>query len=85
MGLKEMLFGSYSKKELKRVDPIAKKVFALEDTYRAYSDAQLRETTQKLKDRLAAGETLDDILPDAFACCREAADRCWACATSRYR
>ncbi|SCJ71428.1 preprotein translocase subunit SecA [Anaerotruncus sp. 2789STDY5834896] len=75
MGLKEMLFGSYSKKELKRVDPIAKKVFALEDTYRAYSDAQLRETTQKLKDRLAAGETLDDILPDAFACCREAADR----------
>ena len=70
-----MLFGSYSKKELKRVDPIAKKVFALEDTYRAYSDAQLRETTQKLKDRLAAGETLDDILPDAFACCREAADR----------
>ena len=71
----EKLFGSFSKKELKKIQPIADKVLALEDTYAAMSDAQLKDMTPKLKERLAKGETLDDILPDAFAVCREAAWR----------
>ena len=75
MGLLKKLMGSYSDRELKRIDPIVKKVLALEEHYRGLSDAQLQQTTPALKARLAAGETLDDILPDAFAACREAADR----------
>lgn len=75
MGLLNALFGNYSKKELKRIDPIVKKVLALEEQYRAMSDNELKEQTVRLKERLAAGETTDDILPDAFAVCREAADR----------
>ncbi len=75
MAFLEKLFGSFSKKELKKIHPIADKVLALEDTYAAMSDAQLKDMTPKLKERLAKGETLDDILPDAFAVCREAAWR----------
>ncbi|MBO1679007.1 preprotein translocase subunit SecA [Bittarella massiliensis (ex Durand et al. 2017)] len=75
MGLKDLLFGSYSKKELKRIDPIAQQVYALEDEYRKKTDEELRQTTVALKERLAQGATLDDILPDAFAACREAGDR----------
>ena len=75
MAFLEKLFGSFSKKELKKIQPIADKVLALEDTYAAMSDAQLKDMTPKLKERLAKGETLDDILPDAFAVCREAAWR----------
>ncbi len=75
MGLISALFGSYSKRELKRVEPIKDQVLALEDKYRAMSEEQLRGQTAVLKGRLADGETLDDILPDAFAVCREAADR----------
>ena len=71
----EKLFGSFSKKELKKIQPIADKVLALEDTYAAMSDAQLKDMTPRLKERLAKGETLADILPDAFAVCREAAWR----------
>ena len=71
----EFLVGNYSKKELKRIDPILKKVLALEESYRAMSDEELQAVTPALKARLAAGETLDDILPDAFAACREASDR----------
>ena len=67
MAFLEKLFGSFSKKELKKIQPIADKVLALEDTYAAMSDAQLKDMTPKLKERLAKGETLDDILPDAFA------------------
>ena len=69
------LFGSYSKRELKRIRPICDKVLALEDKYKALSEQELRGQTQLLKDRLQKGETLDDILPDAFAVCREATDR----------
>lgn len=67
--------GSYSKKEVKRVMPICKKVLALEEKYAAMKDEELKEQTSILKKRLANGETLDDILPDAFAVCREASWR----------
>lgn len=69
------IFGDYSKKEVKRVSKTADKVLALESKYQPMSDKELISQTQILKNRLAAGETLDDILPDAFAVCREAAWR----------
>lgn len=69
------LFGDYSKKEVKRVKKISNKVLALEDKYQAMEDKELTAQTANLKERLANGETLDDILPDAFAVCREAAWR----------
>ncbi len=69
------IFGDYSTKEVKRVSKTADKVLALESKYQPMSDKELVSQTQILKDRLAAGETLDDILPDAFAVCREAAWR----------
>ena len=69
------IFGDYSKKEVKRVSKTADKVLALESKYQPMSDKELVSQTQILKDRLADGETLDDILPDAFAVCREAAWR----------
>ena len=75
MALFEKLFGSFSSKELKKVRPIADKVLALEPTYAAMSDTELAGMTPKFKERLAKGETLDDILPDAFAVCREASWR----------
>ena len=69
------LFGNYSKRELKRVQPIADKVLALEEKYAAMSESELKNMTAVLKERLAGGETTDDILPDAFAACREASRR----------
>ena len=75
MGIMTKLFGSYSDRELKRVRPIAEKVEALADQYKAMSDGQLRAVTGELKARLEGGETTDDILPDAFAACREAGER----------
>ena len=75
MGLLKKIFGTYSDRELKRVAPIAAEVEALEEKYKAMSGSELRGITAKLKERLAAGETLDDIMPDAFAACREASDR----------
>ena len=75
MGLIEKIFGNYSQKEIRRIDPLVKKVLALEDTYRNMSEEELRSQTAVLKSRLAEGETLDDILPEAFAACREACDR----------
>ena len=75
MGLLKALFGDYSTKELKRIRPICDKVLALEGKYAAMSDAELKSQTDILKDRLANGETTDDILPDAFAVCREASWR----------
>ena len=75
MGLFSKLFGSYSDRELKRIMPIAKAVEAKEEEYGRLSDEQLRHKTEELKARLAEGETLDDILPDAFATAREAAWR----------
>ena len=75
MGLRDMLLGSYSKRQLKKIKPIQQATLDLEDKYKAYTDDQLREETERFKDRLQTGETLDDILPEAFAVCREAADR----------
>ncbi len=75
MRLLEKIFGTFSSRELKNIKPIMEKVVALEDEYRAMSEAQLKSVTPKLKERLAGGESLDSILPEAFAACREAADR----------
>lgn len=75
MGLIKAIFGNYSEKEIKRVKPLQAKVLELEEEYRGLSDDALRGKTAEFKDRLSAGETLDDILPEAFAACREAADR----------
>ena len=75
MNIFKALFGNYSEKELKRIEPLKQKVLALEAEYRALSDDQLRAKTEEFKERLAKGETLDDILPEAFATCREAGDR----------
>ena len=75
MSFIEKLFGSFSDKELKKIDPIAQSVLALEDKYTAMSEDELRGSSAVLKQRLADGETLDDILPDAFATCREASWR----------
>ncbi len=69
------MFGNYSKREIKRVQPICNKVLELEDKYAAMSESELKNQTTLLKERLANGETLDDILPDAFAACREASWR----------
>ena len=75
MSLLEKIFGNYSQKELKRIDPIVKKVLSLEDKYRAMGEEELKGQTVLFRERLAKGETLDDILPEAFAACREACDR----------
>lgn len=75
MGLMKKLFGDYSQKEIKRILPLQQKVLSLEEEYRALSDEQLRGKTAEFKERLELGETLDDILPEAFAACREAGDR----------
>ena len=75
MGLMKKLFGTYSQRELKSIYPIADKIEALADEYRAMTDAQLQAKTPEFKERLAQGETLDDILPEAFATVREAAFR----------
>ncbi len=76
MGLIEAIFGNYSKKELKRIEPIKNKVLELEAKYQPMSDHELREQTQVMKNKLADGlSTLDDVLPDALAVCREAAYR----------
>ena len=69
------LFGDYSAKEIKRAGPIRDKVLALEEEYAALSDEQLQAKTTAFKERLAGGETLDDLLPEAFATCREASWR----------
>ena len=75
MSLLEKIFGSYSKKELARIEPIKQKVLDLEPKYEAMRGKELRAQTGVLKERLAGGETLDDILPDAFAVFREASWR----------
>ena len=75
MGLLNKLFGTNRAKELKRVEPLVKKVEALEEEYRNLTDAQLQAKTPEFQARYRNGETLDDLLPEAFAACREAADR----------
>ena len=75
MGLLKKIFGDYSAKEVKRVVPIKNKVLALEEEYAKLTDKELQAKTPEFKERLANGETLDDILPEAFAACREASWR----------
>ena len=74
-GLLTKLFGNYSKRELKRIQPLVDQVLGLEDKYKQLSDEELKAQTGLLKGRLEKGETLDDILTDAFAACREAMAR----------
>ncbi len=75
MGLITKIFGTYSERELKSIYPIVDKIEALESEYAAMTDAQLQAKTPEFKERLANGETLDDILPEAFATVREASRR----------
>ncbi len=75
MSLLTKLFGNYSEKEIKRILPLRQRVLDLEEEYRALSDDELKAKTYEFKNRLSAGETLDDLLPEAFAACREASDR----------
>ena len=75
MGLFTKVFGTYSQRELKSIYPIVDKITALEDEYKQLTDAELQAKTPEFKERLANGETLDDLLPEAFAVCREAASR----------
>ena len=75
MGLFKSIFGDYSSRELKAIYPIVDRIEAMAEEYKAMTDAQLQAKTTEFKERLAGGETLDDILPEAFATAREAADR----------
>ena len=75
MSLLEKVFGTHSERELKRIDPIIKKILSYDDEMTAMSDDELKAQTAKFKERLANGETLDDILPEAFATVREAGKR----------
>ena len=75
MGLFEKLFGTRSQRELKKIQPLVDQILGLEEEYRNLSEEALRGKTQEFKNRLAAGQTLEDLLPEAFAAIREAADR----------
>ncbi len=75
MGLITKLFGTRSQRELKKIQPTVDKILALEDEYKALSEEALKAKTAEFKARYAQGETLDDLLPEAFAAIREAADR----------
>ena len=75
MGFFEKIFGSYSKKELARIEPIKKAVLDLDEDMESLSDSALKTKTKEFKERISNGETLDDILPEAMAVCREAAYR----------
>ena len=72
MGLFDKLFGTRSQREIKKIQPIVDKILSLEQEYKELSEDALKGKTQLFKDRLEAGETLDDILPEAFAAIREA-------------
>ncbi|HJC41627.1 MAG TPA: preprotein translocase subunit SecA, partial [Candidatus Intestinimonas pullistercoris] len=75
MGLLKKLFGTNSEREVKAITPIVDKIEALDGEYSALTDEQLQAKTQEFKDRYQNGESLDDLLPEAFAACREAAWR----------
>ena len=75
MSFLDRIFGSYSEKELAKIEPIKKKVLDLDEEYQGLSDASLKAKTGEFRERLAKGETLDDIMPEALATVREAADR----------
>ena len=75
MGLITKLFGTRSSREIKKIQPLVDKILSLEEAYKALSEEALRGKTAQFKERLLGGETLDDLLPEAFATVREAADR----------
>ena len=75
MGLFTKIFGTRSERELKRIRPLVDKILSMEEEYKALSEAELKGKTAQFKERLAQGETLDELLPEAFAAIREAADR----------
>ena len=75
MSLLRKMFGNYSAREIKRVTPLLDKTLVLEEEYKALSDSELKGKTDEFKERIKNGEALDDILPEAFATCREAGDR----------
>ena len=75
MGLFDKVFGTRSQREIKKIQPLVDKILALEERYKGLSEEELKAKTPELKARLDQGETLDDILPEAFAAIREAADR----------
>ena len=75
MGFFSKVFGSYSTRELARIEPIKNKVLDLEEEYKALSDAELKEKTVEFRDRLETGETLETLMPEALATVREAAAR----------
>ena len=75
MGLFDKLFGTRSQREIKKIQPLVDRILAMEEEYKAMPEDVLKGKTAIFKERLAAGETLEDILPEAFAAVREAADR----------
>ena len=75
MNVIQKLFGTHSDRELKRIMPLVEKIESLRPTMQALTDEELRGKTKEYKKRLAEGETLDDLLPEAFATVREAAKR----------
>ena len=75
MGLFDKMFGTRSQREIKKIQPTVDKILGLEDTYKALSEEELKGKTAEFQQRLNQGETLDDLLPEAFAAIREAADR----------
>ena len=75
MGLITKLFGTRSEREIRKIRPTVDKILALEEAYKALSEEELKGKTALFKERLEKGETLDDLLPEAFAAIREAADR----------
>ena len=75
MGIIKKIFGSYSEKEIKRIMPLVDNIEALEEDYKKFSDDELKAKTEEFKKRLDDGETLEDILPEAFATVREASSR----------
>ena len=75
MGFLEKIFGDWNEKEIRRIEKIADKIEALDGEMQSLTDEELKAKTPYFKERLAKGETLDDILPEAFAVCREAAWR----------
>ena len=85
MGIFEKVFGTHSEKEIKRIQPLVDKVLALDESMQALSDDELRAKTDEFKKRLSDGETLDDLLVEAFAVVREAAVRTLGMKHIRYR
>ena len=75
MGLFEKIFGTYSEREIRRIKPTVNEILDLEPKFQAMTDQELKDKTPEFKERLANGESLDDILPEAYATVREAAWR----------